>query len=80
MHVDDEIAHMGVVDGLLRLCLPRGIGGSVVGINADDVELVEIPELNLVQIRKLATEDEVEQLPVSILIRHVPRPPERARA
>ena len=77
MQVDDEIAHVGVVDGLLRLRLPRRIGGGVVGINADDVELVELPELNLVQVRELAAEDEMEQLSVSMstLIRHVPRPP-----
>src|SRR5713226_7512454 len=41
MQVHDKVAHMGVVDGLLRLRLPGGISGGVVRINADDVELVE---------------------------------------
>ena len=42
----DEIAHMGVIDGLLGFRLPGSIGGGVIGINADDVELVEIPEFD----------------------------------
>ena len=58
----DEVAHMGVIDGLLGFCFPGSIGGGVVGINADDVELVEIPEFDTVQIGELAAEDEMQQL------------------
>ena len=45
VEVNDEIAHVGIVHGLLRLCLPGRVGGGVIGIDADDVQLVEIPEL-----------------------------------
>src|ERR1700731_1420705 len=38
MHVNDEVAHMGVVDGLLRLGLPCPISSGIVRINADDIE------------------------------------------
>ena len=49
VQVDDEIAHLRVVDRLLRLGLPGRIGGRVVRIDADDVELVEILELGAVE-------------------------------
>src|SRR5262245_46076445 len=66
----DEVAHMGVIDGLLGFRLPGSIGGGIVGINANDVELVEIPEFHNVQIGELAPEDEVQQLSALALIRH----------
>src|SRR5262245_15793602 len=66
----DEVAHMGVIDGLLGFCLPGSISGGVVGINADDVQLVEIPEFDVVQVGELAAEDEMQQLSVLDLIRH----------
>src|SRR5262245_24886554 len=66
----DEVAHMGVIDGLLGFRLPGSISGGVVGINADDVQLVEIPEFDVVQIGELAAEDEMQQLSVLDLIRH----------
>ena len=44
MQVDDEIAHMGVVDSLLRFGLPRDVGGRIVRKDADDIDLFEIPE------------------------------------
>ncbi len=50
VQVDDEIAHLGVVDGLLRLRLPGRIGGGIVRIDADDVELVEILEFGAVEL------------------------------
>jgi len=62
MHVHDEIAHVGVVDGLLRLRLPGRVGGRVVRIDADDIQLVEILELEVVQILQLATKDKVQKL------------------
>src|SRR5580704_3493790 len=72
MHVDDEIAHMGVVNRLLRLGPPCRISGSVVRINANDVELFEILEFGLLHIGELATEDEMEQLlSAGTLIRHI---------
>src|SRR5262245_20985072 len=70
MHMNDEVAHMSVVDGLLRLRLPGRIGGGVVRINADDVELVEVPELDPIEIGELAAENQMQQLCGICLIRH----------
>ena len=39
VQMHDEVAHMGIVDGLLGLRLPGDISGGVIGINADDVQL-----------------------------------------
>src|SRR5262245_12325051 len=70
MHVDDEVAHVGVVDGLLRLRLPGRISGGVVRINSDDIELVEVLEFDLVDTGELATDHEVKQLSRIGLIGH----------
>src|SRR5262252_4618120 len=72
MHVDDEVARVGVVDRLLRLRLPGVISGRVVGINTDDIEPAEIPELDLFQVREFTAENEMQQL--RRLIRHGPVP------
>jgi hypothetical protein len=42
--VDDEVAHLGVVDSHLRLGLPGRVGGGIVGKHADDFDLVEVLE------------------------------------
>ena len=39
VQVHDEIAHLRIVDGLLRLGLPGGVGGRIVRIDADDSTL-----------------------------------------
>ena len=70
MHMDDEIAHVRIVDGLLGLRLPGRIGGRVVRVDADDVELVEIPELVAAKLGQLAAEHQMEQLPSGGLVRH----------
>jgi hypothetical protein len=44
VQMHDEIAHLGVVDGGLRLGLPGRVGGRVVGKYADNVDLVEVLE------------------------------------
>jgi hypothetical protein len=49
VHVHNEIAHVSVIDCLLRLGFPRRVGARVIRINAHDVQLAEIPELDLVQ-------------------------------
>ena len=54
MHVHDEIAEMGVVDGLLRLRLPVRVGRCVIREDADHVELVQILELHIVERLELA--------------------------
>src|SRR5207253_409793 len=73
VQMHDEVAHVGVVDRLLRFRLPGSISGGVVGINADDIQLAEIAELDAVQIRELTTEYEVEQLSRLALLRHSSR-------
>ena len=59
MHVHHEVAHVGVVDSLLRLRLPGSIGGRVVRIDADDIQLVEILEFDVAQILELTTKDKM---------------------
>ena len=62
VEVNDEIAHVGVVHGLLRLRLPGRVSGCVIGIYADDIDLVEILERDVFEIGQLAADDEVKQL------------------
>jgi len=57
MQVNDEITHVGVVDSLLRLGLPRRQCTRVIGIHADDVELVEVAELDLFKVFQFTTKD-----------------------
>src|SRR5215207_1731176 len=60
--MDNEIAHMGVVDGLLRLGLPGDVGGGVVRIDADDIDLVQIFKFCGIDAAEFAAEDEMKQL------------------
>src|SRR5690606_26120787 len=62
MKVDDEITRLGAIHGHLGLLLPGDIGGSVVGIDPDDIDLVEIGERHTIQARKLATDHKVQKL------------------
>src|SRR5713226_3960445 len=79
MQVDDEVAHMRVVDGALRLGLPGGVGRCVVRIDADEVEPVEIAERDVVELLELSAEHEMQQLLGSGLTRHRLGVPTRAR-
>src|SRR6185437_3308900 len=62
VEVDHEIAHMGVVDGLLRLRLPGRVRGRVIGKHADDFHLIEILEGVVLEIGQLTADDEMQQL------------------
>ena len=62
VEVNHEVTHVGVVHGLLRLRLPGGERGSVVGEHADDVDLVKVLERDVFEIGQFAADDEVEQL------------------
>ena len=62
VQVHDEIAHVGVVHGLLRLRLPRRIGGCVIRENADDFHLIEILERRMFEIGEFAADHEMKQL------------------
>ena len=62
VEVNHEVAHVGVVHGLLRLRLPRRMGGGVIGKHADDLDLVEVLERGVFEIGQFAADDEVKQL------------------
>ncbi len=62
MQMHHEIAHLRIVDGRLRLGLPGSMGGSVIRVDADDIELRQILESCAVDFGQLAAENEVEQL------------------
>ena len=62
VEMDNEITHMRVIHGLLRLCLPCRIGGGVIRVHADDFHLVEILEGDMREIGQFAAEDEMKQL------------------
>jgi hypothetical protein len=62
MEMNDEKAHVRIVHGLLRLCLPGRVGGRVIGVDPDDLDLIEILESVVLEIGQLAADDEMEQL------------------
>ena len=62
VEVDHEVAHVGIVHGLLRLRLPGGMSGCVIGKHADDFDLVEILERGVFEIGQFAADDEMKQL------------------
>ena len=62
VEVNHEVAHVGVVHGLLRLRLPGRESGCIIGVHADDIDLVEILEREVFEIGQLAADDEVKQL------------------
>ena len=62
VQMHDEIAHVGIVDGRLRLRLPRRIGGRIVGKYADDFHLIEVLEDVVFEIGQFAADDEMKKL------------------
>ena len=62
MEMDDEIAHLRIVDRALRLGPPGGVGGRIIRVEADDLDVVEILEDVVLEIDELAADDEVKQL------------------
>ena len=60
--MDDKITHVGVIDGLLGLALPRRVSSGVIRKQSHDLDLVEILESHVIEVEKLATDDEVKQL------------------
>ena len=57
-----EIAHMGIVNGRLRTRLPCLVGRLIVGIEADDIDRIEIAKFGAVEIDEFAAEDEMKKL------------------
>jgi hypothetical protein len=62
MHVNDEIPHVGIIDGGGGGAAPSGIRLGVAGVNTDDVKLARIDELGRIRTNQLAAENEVKQL------------------
>jgi len=60
MQMDDEIAHVGVIDSLLRLGLPGDIRTGVVRKNADDVDFLEVLEIIDAKLGQFAAENEMQ--------------------
>jgi hypothetical protein len=62
MEMDHEVAHVGIVHGLLRLRFPGCVSGSVIGEHTDDFDLIEVLERGVFEIGQFAANDEMEQL------------------
>src|SRR5579871_4736891 len=62
MQMHDEVAHMGIVHGLLSLGPPCLVGFSVIRIEPDDVDLAEILELYIFKPGEFSAEHKVQQL------------------
>ena len=58
----DEIAHVRIINGLLGFRAPCRVGGRIVRIHADDIDLRQILELGPVEVRKFSTENKMEEL------------------
>lgn len=62
MEMDDEIAHVRIIDGLLRLGPPGCMCGCVVWKSADGLDLFEVLEGCVLEIDEFTAEDQMEQL------------------
>jgi hypothetical protein len=60
--VDDEVTHMGVINGLLRLAFPDGMGSRVVRKYSHDLDLIEILESDVFKIEQFTSDNEMKQL------------------
>src|SRR3954464_1193631 len=61
VEMDDEIAHLRVVDRALRLGAPGGVRGRIVRIEADDLDLIEVLEGVVLEIEQFAADDEMQK-------------------
>src|SRR5687767_12102370 len=62
MQMHDEISHLCVVDGLLRLRFPGAVGRRVIRKHADHLDFRQVLEFDAVDLRELAAENEMQQL------------------
>ncbi len=46
----DEIAHMGVINGLLGLGLPGRLCALIIGVDTDDIEVLKVAEFERVKL------------------------------
>ena len=62
MEVDDEIAHLRVVDRALRLGAPGDVSRRIIRIEADDLDVIQVLEGVVLEIEQLTANDEMKQL------------------
>src|SRR3954463_4877380 len=62
VQVNDEVAHVRVVDARLSLRLPSRVGRGVVRIDPDEIDLRKILEAHAREVRELSAKDEVKEL------------------
>ncbi|CAK06398.1 conserved hypothetical protein [Rhizobium johnstonii 3841] len=62
MHVDDEVAHMRIVDRLLRLRLPGRQRRGIIRENADNIETLQVTELDVIEAFQFAAKNEMQKL------------------
>ena len=60
--MNNDMPHMRVVYGLLRLGFPRFMGTRVVGENPDNIKLICVAEFNTIEARQLAAKNDMETL------------------
>ncbi len=56
MQVHDEVAHMSIVYCLLCLRLPCSLSGLIIWVDANNIEVLKITELNGTELFQLAAE------------------------
>ena len=62
MQVNDERTHVGIVDSLLCLGLPRDIGAGIIREDANNVDLFKALEFATAQLGELSAKYEMQQL------------------
>ena len=72
--MDDEIAHVGIVDAGLGLGLPGGLRGTVVRVAPADVERVEVSEFRAAEHFQLAAENQMQKLFLTAFTGHFGNP------
>ncbi len=58
--MDDDVFHLGVIDGALRRASPCFLGVGIIAEQSDQIHLVEIDEIKTLRIRDPAPEHEVK--------------------
>ena len=65
----DKVPHMGVINCALGLGLPRGMGGVVIGENADNMDIIRVAKCCFGRVDQFAAENKVQSLCHDILHR-----------
>lgn len=60
--MNNEIAHMRIVNAALSGIPPGTEGLRIIRIDADDVERLQVFEFDLIELRQFAAENEMKQL------------------